>query len=149
MGAASSPCIHLESSRESCRYRCPAGTIRRGVDEIGNSGAGDRRRGVFFEHDPGSTVGSAGICRAPQKGLRRSEVEGREFRPLVLGLPPTVALVIASSPRRRAGHRAQNFLKHSLPEPSSCLHSAAVACDFGVIWMAKLLPSWQRTLQYA
>ena len=59
-------------------------------------------------------------------------MEGRESRSLVLGLPPTDALVTAGRPRL-AGEYPQNFLKHSLPEPSSCLQSAAVACDFGVI----------------
>jgi len=88
---------------------------------------------VLFEHDAGSTLGSDGVRRTPQEGLRGSEVEGREPRALVLGLPSTVALVIARSPRLRSAQRAQNFLKHSLPEPSSSLHSAAVAWDFGVI----------------
>jgi len=60
-------------------------------------------------------------------------VEGGESRPLVLGLPPTVALVIGHRPRRAAARHSQNFLKHSLPVPSSCLQSAAVASDFGVI----------------
>jgi len=60
-------------------------------------------------------------------------VEGGESRSLVLGLPPTVALVIGRLPRQAAVHHSQNFLKHSLPVPSSCLQSAAVASDFGVI----------------
>ena len=44
---------------------------------------------------------------------------------------------------------AQNFLKHSLPLPSSALQSTAVILASGAIWTAKLLPSLQRTLQYA
>jgi hypothetical protein len=104
---------------------------------------------VFFQHHAGSTLGSDGIRGAPQEGLRGSEVEGREPRTLVLGLPSTVALVTARPPPLASAHQAQNFLKHSLPEPSSALQSAAVALEPGVIWTAKLLPSLQRTLQYA
>jgi hypothetical protein len=52
---------------------------------------------MLFQHDAGSALGSNGICGAPQKGLRRSEVEGRESRALVFGVPPTSALVIARS----------------------------------------------------
>ena len=88
---------------------------------------------MLFEHDAGSALGSDGVRRTPKEGLRGSEVEGREPRALVLGLPSTPALVIASPPRLALAHHAQNFLKHSLPEPSSSLHSAAVARDFGVI----------------
>ena len=54
-------------------------------------------------------------------------------RTLVLSLPSTVALVIARRPRLASAHQAQNFLKHSLPEPSSALQSAAVALELGVI----------------
>src|SRR5271166_304272 len=100
--------------------------------EIGISRAANCHGGVLFGH-AGSTLRSSGICRASQKRLRRSEVEGGESRSLVLGLPPTPALVIADPARHPTAHQAQNFLKHSLPEPSSCLQSAAVACDFGVI----------------
>jgi hypothetical protein len=60
-------------------------------------------------------------------------VEGGESRPVVFSLPPTAALVIAGRPRLAPMQHSQNFLKHSLPEPSSALHSAAVACDFGLI----------------
>ena len=101
--------------------------------EIGNCGPSGPRRGVLFRHDAGSTLGSDGIRGAPQEGLCGSEVEGRESRTLVLGLPSTVALVIARRPRLASAHQAQNFLKHSLPEPSSALQSAAVALELGVI----------------
>src|SRR6516162_11814677 len=97
-GAAASPCIHRGSSRVSCesmnaRLSSPSGS-RRGAGEIRNSGPGDSSGGVLFGH-AGSALRSAGICCAPQKGLRGSKVEGGESRPLVLRLPPTAALVTA------------------------------------------------------
>jgi hypothetical protein len=88
---------------------------------------------VLFQHDAGSTIGSAGICHDPQEGLRGPEVEGGEPRTLVLGVPSALALVIARRSSVPSPQRVQNFLKHSLPEPSSALQSAGVACDFGVI----------------
>src|SRR5271169_4740627 len=99
---------------------------------MGNSGPDDHPGGVLFRH-AGAALGSAGIRCAPQKGLRGSEVEGGESWPLVLCLPPTAALVIAHPARRPTVHRAQNFLKHSLPVPSSALQSTALALELGVI----------------
>ena len=60
-------------------------------------------------------------------------MEGRESRTVVFGLPSTPALVITCPILPASAHQVQNFLKHSLPEPSSALQSAALACDFGVI----------------
>src|SRR6266436_3043412 len=96
--AGATPCNYSGRGREFCV--CDRGDARlsrlrarRGAGEIGNPGPGDRRRGMLFELEFPSPLGSDGFGGASQEGLRGSEVEGRKSRSLVFGLPSAAALV--------------------------------------------------------
>ena len=78
-----------------------------------------------LELDPASPFRSDGFRRSRQKGLFRPEVAGRKSRPLVFGLPSTVALVICFTRSKLL----EAFLAVGLQDPAVNDECLGIGCN--------------------